>query len=345
MTVRYDISIDADPLGLDAFAVETAPKGFDPAGIYIGAIVTSDSGKRYQGCRGYNDLVVGESKVYPFNRLDLGSLNEHAPVLWPEIIPAGASEPITAETTGSEHSYSTATSRFTVRDGSWEWLDYDGGWDLRVRRIGDPYRIEIPRQLDFATGQLHRGELGYAEGTIDGETVRGITFLMYTFVDAGSGVKFIESPLVSVMNNGWFIWMAEMEDGALIAGEGRKGKPGTGWSMSFLVKDGVSQLTRFPEVSLKHAPNGPVERFTVDLDEIKVVANTDACSIWPHVVFGTLESTSDPRKIRRSWSNLEWYPANYKELVAGLRSRAITKEAMREARVENERIIIPGFLS
>lgn len=344
MAVNYDLDMLAAPLGLGAYDIEGAPDGFETAGVFIGAIVTSASGKRYQGCRGFNDMDDGRSKIYPYNRLDTGSLKEHAPVLWAEILAPGSSEPFEGSRDENSYTYTTPTARFSVGVDGWEWSDFNGKWDLKVRRIGNPYMITIPKQLDFNSAQLHRGELGFVEGFVDGEPVKGITFLMYTFGEKGTGYKLVHLPLINKMNHGWFIWGVEYEDGEIVMGEGRRGKPGTGWQMSYLYKDGQSKLTKFPKVEMTHAPNGPVNGFTIEMEELTVKATTDACSVWPHVVFGDIDSTSDPRPIKSSWSNLEWYPKNYKELIERLMNRTITKEAMSTATIVDERILIPGLL-
>lgn len=344
MTVAYEIEKLPAPLPLTDYDIDAAPTGFESAGVFIGAIISSESGKRYQGCRGFNDLKDGESKIYPFNELNLGSLKEHAPVLWPEVLPAGTSEPFSTEKTETGFVYTTASARFEVGVDGWSWSDFGGKWDLKVRRIGQPYMFTIPKQLDFNSAQLHRGELGFVDGIVEGERVKGITFLMYCFGEKGTGYKLLHLPLINKMNNGWFIWGVEFEDGEIVVGEGRRGKPGTGWQMSYLYKDGQSKLTQYPKVELTHAPNGPVASFTIETDDIDIEARSLACSIWPHVVFGDITSTSDGRKIVNSWSNLEWYPKNYKELMAGLVAKSISKEAMSTATIVDERILIPGLL-
>lgn len=332
-------------LDLADYKLRSAPEGYETAGVYIGVIVTSATGKRYQGCRAYHDIQPGKSKVYMFNRLDTGSLKEHAPVLWADILPPGTQEDILDGFDGDDLlSYSTPASRYEIKRDGWEWSDFFGRWDLQVRRVGQPYLITIPRQHDFKSAQIHRSEHGFVEGIIDGEAVRGVAFVMHTYSEAGSEQKFIHLPLMNVMNNGWLLWMVEFEDGDLAVGEARLGKPGTGWQMSYLYKDGQAALTALPEIALTHSAGGPVEGFRIASPEVTVQASTDACSIWPHCTFGVIDSISDPRRIRDSWSNAEWNPENYKDLLAGLMNGTISKQDISRAKIVGQRILIPGIL-
>jgi len=343
MAIDYDVLIADAPLPLDDYAVDAAPAGCESAGVFIGAMLTSDSGRRYQGCRGYDVMTPGRSTLYPFNRLDLGSLASHAPLWRPGVHKPGASEAYATSQDGHAHVQTTPTSVFRAEADRWTWRDFDGGWDLTVRRLGRPYTIVIPRQGDFASGQKHRCELGFAQGTVDGEPVAGLTYLMHAARDAGSGVNFVDLPLMKRINAAWYVWMVELEDGTILAGEGRDGRPGTGWRMSYLVEDGAPRLAAEPKINLAHAPNGPVQAFELDLDGLTLSARADACSVWPHVVYGDVAALGDGRRIRRSWSNLEWYPDNYDAVVAGLLSRRITAQMMLGATVEG-RVLIPGVL-
>jgi hypothetical protein len=345
MTIEHSVELSPTALPLENYVLTRAPQGYQTAGVYIGAIVTSASGKRYQGCRAYHDIEDGKSKLYMFNRLDTGSLMGHAPVFGADLLAPGTQEPISVKAEGPERLvYTTPASRYEVRADGWEWSDFFGAWNLSVRRVGRPYEIRVPRQLDFKSGQIHRSEHGFVEGEIDGEAVRGVAFVMHAWSEAGSGQKFIHLPLMNVMNNGWLLWMVEFEDGGLAVGEARRGKPGTGWRMSYLCREGKAELTELPQIELGHSEGGPVDRFSIAFEGMRVEGTTDVCSIWPHCTFGSVDRITDPRRIRNSWANVEWNPENYKDLLAGLMNGTISKEAMSGAKIVGERILVPGIL-
>lgn len=341
---RFDFDIRLiERRPFDEYRRGWAPDGYVTGGVYIGVMVSSDSGKRFQGCRAYDDITDGLSKLYLFNRLDGGSLHDHAPVLWREILPPGTQEPISVEERPDEEILSTGSSRFSSRPGGWTWTDFHDRWDLSVSRVGRAYRIDVPRQFDFASSQIHVVEHGVVSGTVDGEPVNGVSFLMHTFAEKGSDCKFIHLPLMNGMNNGWLFWMVEYEDGDIALGEARIGQPGTGWEMSYLYRNGEDMLTTTPIISYRHSPSGPVDRCHVEVEGFSLSCDLDVCAVWPHLTFGEVVSTSDPRSIRRSWANVEWNPSNYREVLAGLMAGKITKEQMRASTIVDGRLDIPGF--
>lgn len=341
---KFDFDIRLlEPRPFDEFRRGWAPPGHVSAGLYIGVILTSDSGRRYQGCRAYDDINDGYSKLYLFNRLDGGSLDEHAPVLWKEVIAPGTQETLQVERGLELEILSTESSRFASRPQDWDWSDFYGRWKLNVRRLGRTYRISVPKQLDFASSQLHFVEHGVVSGVVDGEPVTGIAFLQQTFADEGSGCKFIHLPLMNGMNNAWIFWGVEYEDGDVAFGEARVGQPGSGWEMSYLYRNGHDLMTTRPTITYSHASGGPVSHCRVEMDDFTLTCALDVAAVWPHLTFGEVDSTSDPRPIRRSWANVEWNPSNNREILAGLMSGAITKEQMRSASIVDGRLEIPGL--
>lgn len=343
-TFEFEVGLWPHALTLEEYRPTFVPRPeLRSTGVFASAYLTNDAGQRYHGQRAFDDVEIGKSHVYSFCSVVDGDVTKRPPELY-EAPRAEQREPYSFEELESSLVWTTEACRLEVSEGAWHWSDAGGRWDLEVESVADvPYYFWVPVQEGFRVCQYHRGEMGRARGTVNGEPVRGFTYLDYSYGPRDIDFQFFELPLIRKMNKAWMVWYADFADGGFTTGAARKGRDGVNWSMAYVVHDGKAKVLTPTTTDLTYAANGVIRHARLDTGEEVLEFEQDAATMYPLHTVGRVASCSLRGEITDSWTNMEWMADNSEEMLQAWAEGRVTREASAAMRIVGERMVIPGI--
>jgi len=336
------------------------PPGHDDyksRGIFLCLYLTGKSGKRYHSQRAFGDAASDKSTIYMFGQVRDGDRENWPDDVFPDHRYKWLHEPFTCEERDDRITWSTASCpKIQVHDKGWDWVDAGGGWDLRAVPLGDKgYYFSVPAQEGFDIPHFHWGQCYWAEGTVDGDPVRGYGYLERAWASGGPEVPFVRLPLVRNMNKLWMHFYAGFEDGGYITGCARKGRLGVAWSMAYVVNDGVAKVITPTATDIAYGDDGLVKHVRLNTGEQILEFEHDAALYHPIHTVGKMISVTnrhgkeikDRGKIVESWTVTEWWPDNAPDLldyVADQRAKGVGRvELYEKVRIVGEYMLFPEY--
>lgn len=346
MDFQFDVGLLEAPLTLPEYRQTYVPReGLRSTGIFPSAYLTDDAGRRYHGQRAFDDKSIGQTHTYSFCRLVDGDTSGRPPELW-ERPRANQLHPYDYSETDESVRFVNDDVELEIRPGRWTWRDGGGRWELDVENVGDlGYSFWVPVQDDIPVCQFHRGEMGRCTGHVEGEPVRGFTYLDYTWGPKDIEFQFFELPLIRKMNKAWVSWFAAFEDGGYITGAARKGRDGVNWSMAYVVSDGEARVHTPTTMELSYNDSGIVRAAVLDTGAEKITFDQDCSTYWPLHTIGRVAEVSGRAPVTDSWVNLEWMPDNADEMFQAWNGGQVTPAAAAAMHIKGERMVIPGVVS
>ena len=336
--VTYEVFIEQPTL--DFYRQGYSPReDYTITGLWVAVIVTGASGKRYTGERGFGEIAEGIAHTYKLMELNEQNLDDFSPELYPEL-PNEQMEPYQySESADAVHRVGENV-RLDSRVGSYDWYDAKGRWEIHVELVGQACTFWVPEQEGIPVPIQHRSQIGKAMGQINGDPVEG-----WGYIDANyshPGVLYFNLPLIRKLEKQWSMWLVEYTDGEIDAGFAWKGRGDTGFSAGHLIRNGVSTAVPDARTFTTYNERGVVTKSRIELGGEVVELEQDTCAIWPIHTFGRVVSTSRGKEIAKSWNYTEWMPDNMEELIDRyvLTGQRPSREAQRQAKIENERMVL-----
>jgi len=311
-------------------------------GLWVGGMFSGASGKRYHGERALGDIAPGVARTTQLVELNQ-NLNDFSPDLYSEL-PVDQMEPYQYSEGADALHFVGENIRLDIRGGSYDWSDAKGRWELHVELLGQACTWWIPKQKGMAAPMHYRSQIGKATGQINGDPVEGFSLL--DFIYSHPGVIWFQLPLWRTVEKQWSMWMVEYTDGEIDAGLAWKGQGKTGFSAGHLLRNGVSTAHSDARIFTTYNERGVVRKSRIEIGGEVVELEHDSCSLFPIHTHGRVASTLRGKQIAKSWDYTEWVPDNIGELVDQyvLTDTRPSREAQRQARIENERLMYPEHL-
>lgn len=279
------------------------------AGIWLGAVVSDDSGHNYWGLRGMDDFVVGMTHVVSpicgFRSLP-EALESDAPHLFDEYSSIDWFEPFEYSDDGNTLQMIYASGRVARDADGLHWYDASGRWEMHGRTVSDVVVTHVPQQqgdyhLDHDV--YYRHELLYVTGTIDGEQVSG--YAHQDFAYGPPGMSYTELPIARHLQGMWVSWLHEYDDGRLGGGSFWQGRDDLAFGPGYQLKDGVTTVHDDIVATPRFNAAGKVASLeTVIGDDTYVFTFTSSGS--PLHVFGNLTGDPSGEALSRSWCWVEY---------------------------------------
>ena len=332
---------------LEEPTIDQYRQGYSPradyslAGMWPGAVLAGASGRWYHGMRGFDELAVGMAHTYTFMELRPGDRYNFGTQLYEEL-PIDEFEPYEYSETNDAVLFVGEHVNVQVREGSFDWSDAGGRYELHVEQVGSACTLWVPEQDGIPDPIQHRSQIGKAVGHVNGDPVEGFTFLDWSY--SRPGVVYFNLPLIRKLEKQWSMWLVEYADGELDAGFVWKGRGDTGFRASHLIVDGRSQAIHQGITDTTYDDRGTVWRTRLEVGDQVIDLEQDTVSDWPSHTFGPVTSTSrstEGKEIAKSWNYCEWMPDNTEPLLELYLQGVLRVEDTPRAKVENECVIYP----
>jgi hypothetical protein len=229
---------------LDHYRREWVPaRDAELAGIWVGAVVSDDSGNKYWGLRGFDDFVTGMTHVVSpicgFRELPAG-MDTEAPHLFAEYAGIDWYEPLQYIATVDYVQMLYSSGRI-VRDAKGlHWYDASDRWQLHGRAVSDIVLTHVPSQPGIDQEVYYRHELLYVTGTINGVDVSG--YAHQDFAYGPPGQCYAQLPIVRQLQGMWVSWLDEYPDGEIGGGSLWQGKDGLDFGPGYQVNNGSTTV-------------------------------------------------------------------------------------------------------
>jgi len=322
-------------------------RGFVPredytlAGLWTSGVYTGASGKRYHGLRGFDEFGHGVAHTYMFVQLNENNLVDFSPELYPELHVDQMEDYEYSESADGVH-FVGENVQLHTRVGGFDWSDAKGRFDLHVEMLGQACTFWVPEQEGIPFPMLYRSHIGFATGTINGDPVEGFTLYDQSF--SKPGVFYFQLPMIRKFEKQWSMWLGRYADGEVFAGYAWKGRGNTGFSAGHLIRRGVSHAFSDARVFTTYDKRGTVWKTRIELGTEVIELEQDSCSDWPAHTFGRVVSTSQGKKIEKSWNFIEWMPDNVEEMLERYFAGEVQPKDAKEAWIENECIVFPEHI-
>lgn len=198
----------------------------------------------------------------------------------------------------------------TLTHDTIRWSDAGGKVELAFEPIGPMLEVSIPGKLEHC---VYRTQPYRVTGTISGTEVTGFGVNDYAY--GAPGNDFIQSKIYSLLEQYWFIWMNEFEDGSYDCGIFMDGIDE--FRAVYYIDDGDVVIPSESDLAVTHSKDGNVEhaRFLIDNLEFEFVCDGRVRQIPSHVAWasGKLLRTDEERTPVRSFAWAEFFPAGFRE--------------------------------
>ncbi|GAB3013520.1 hypothetical protein [Mycobacterium bourgelatii] len=244
---HIDFEVTGSPPSLDHYRRSWTPSpDVALAGIWLGAVVSDESGQNYWGLRGLDDFVIGMthvvSPVCGFRSLPK-TMESDAPHLFEEYASIDWFEPF-EYSEDSDTAQMLYTSGRVARDADGlHWYDASGRWEIHGYTGSDVVVTHVPRQegdCPVADEVYYRHELLYATGTINGVPVSG--YAHQDFAYGPPGLSYTELPIARHLQGMWVSWLHEYDDGRLGGGSFWQGRDDLAFGPGYQVRDGKTTV-------------------------------------------------------------------------------------------------------
>lgn len=307
MLDRIEFEVTQQTPTLDHYRRDWTPSaGVGLGGIWLGAIVSDESGQDYWAVRGLDDFVVGMthvvSPVCGFRRLQKG-LDVQAPHLFDEYSTLDWFEPVQYIDAGDSVQLIYYGGRIERAADGFHWYDASNRWEIHGTTVSDIVITHVPKQDGIDNEVYYRHELMYATGKINGVEVSG--YAHQDFAYGPPGMAYTELPIARHLQGMWVSWLHQHADGELGGGSFWQGKNGLVFGPGYQFKDGVT--TVYNDIVAKPTFNEAGQMVTLNAS-----LGTDAYSFTfdatgsPIHFFGPMTGASSGKIPARSWCWVEY---------------------------------------
>lgn len=284
----------------------TPAAGLGLAGIWIGAVVSDDAGRRYWGVRGCDDFIPGMthvvSPVCGFRALP-DTLDGDADHLFPEYSTLDWFEPMQYAETEDRLTLSYSSGRIERDANGFHWYDAGNRWELHGRTVSDIVLTHVPAQPGIADDVYYRHELIHLTGGVDGTEVSG--YGHQDFAYGPPGRIYTELPIARQLQGMWVSWLDEYPDGSFGGGSFWQGRDGVRFGPGYQLKNGVTTVHDDVVATPSFSDTGRVATLDVGMGSDSYTFDFDASGSPLHV-FGPMTASSSGRLPARSWCWVEY---------------------------------------
>lgn len=279
------------------------------AGIWLGAVVSDESGQNYWGLRGMDDFVIGMthvvSPVCGF-RLLPKTWDSEATHLFDEYSTIDWFEPFEYSEDGDTRQMTYTSGRIARDREGLHWYDASGRWEIHGRTVSDVVVTHVPQQeSDYHIDHdvYYRHELVHATGTINGVQVSG--YAHQDFAYGPPGMSYTELPIARHLQGMWVSWLHEYNDGRLGGGSFWQGRDDLAFGPGYQLKDGVTTVHDDIVATPRFNAAGKVANLATKIgDETYIFTFNSSGS--PLHVFGRLTQDPSGNVPSRSWCWVEY---------------------------------------
>jgi len=194
----------------------------------------------------------------------------------------------------------------TLTTDTISWSDAGGKVQLEFEPIGPMLEVSIPGKVEHC---VYRTQPYRVMGT----EVAGFGVNDYAY--GGPGNDFIQSKIYSLLEQYWFIWMNEFEDGSYDCGIFMDGVDQ--FRAAYYVDDGDVVIPSTSDLEVTHSKDGNVDhaRLTIDDVEFRFECDGRVRQIPSHVAWasGKLLRIDERRTPASSFAWAEFFPAKVRK--------------------------------
>ncbi len=307
MADRINVEVNRHTPTLDHYRRQWRPRpGTDLGGIWLGAVVSDASGRKYWAVRGTDDMITGMthmvSPVCGFRSLP-ETLDEPAPHLYDEYSTIDWFEPLQYSDSGDSVRLTYSSGYFQRASGGFEWSDASGRWKLAGKTVSDIVVTCVPRQAGIPEDAYYRHELMYVTGTINGIAVSG--YGHQDFAYGPPGFAYTELPIARDLQGMWVSYLHEYGDGTLGGGSFWQGRDERPFGPGYSFEDGVTTTHDDIVATPGFTPEGKQSTLEAHLgpDTYSFTFNAQGS---PLHYFGTLDKAPSGKGLSRSWCWIEY---------------------------------------
>jgi len=198
----------------------------------------------------------------------------------------------------------------TLTTDTISWCDAGGKVQLEFEPIGPMLEVSIPGKVEHC---VYRTQPYRTMGTVKGTEVAGFGVNDYAY--GAPGNDFIQSKIYSLLEQYWFIWMNEFEDGSYDCGIFMDGVDE--FRAAYYVNDGDVVIPSINDLKVTHSKDGNVDHARLTIDDVKFrfVCDGRVRQIPSHVAWtsGKLLRTDERRAATSSFAWAEFFPAGFRE--------------------------------
>lgn len=299
---------------VDSLRIDASPRdGMAVSQICFYAVLTGESGKTYNIMRALPMPKKYTSMNFGFYR-GTDALDEPGELVFSfdEVPPV---EPYWTESAHNAVVYAGNSFRYELDDKGYHWVDAKGQIDVRAERLGQAFVFYVPQQQLFPSPIMLRDHICKMTGTIGGEQVEGVFHDSHIY--ARPDTDFPDTYLNSRLENFWADWLVEYDDGTLEAGFVMKGHPVANYTIAFQYIDGTSYARSDATFDIDRNEKGTMSRVRVAIgQDLEMIMDQHGSFDRPLHTYGTVSSTTRPKKVAKSWNYTENWPQNWGELEA-----------------------------